>query len=52
MSAKNKAHESARDVTGSAASTGVLFDEAMSRACRFISRFALAGGMMRNFRVR
>lgn len=42
MSAKNKAHQSARDVIGSVASTAVLFDGTMTRACRFISRFAPA----------
>ena len=43
MSAKNRAHEAARDVTGSGAPTAVFFDGAMSRACRFISRLAPAG---------
>ena len=42
MSAKNNAHESARDVTGSVASTAVLFDGAVRRARGFISRIAPA----------
>ena len=42
MSAKNTSHESARNVMGSVASTAVLFDGAVRRACGLIFRFASA----------